>query len=315
MFDSSVVVVKGGQNVVDFFDDHLPNFPNSRTCSGAVNALQLLEDSPANVVITESNVGDMSGIELAETIRDIDEERGHYTYIILIGAVGHETVQQPSFHAAVDAITGTKRIDVLEHLVLAGDRISRHINDLKENNDALHQLCVDLRKGQLLDPLTGLGNREYADQALNDTIRQVESRGGAVCLVMISVHNYEEVKQTYDTKIAGELIVSVSERIQSLVRPLDVVTYFTPGHFALVLMQPTIEQCTAECYTRIFDGVRLKSYATRAGHQPVTIGMSLCAATADAGAPNPDKMIDIVMDNLDESVRTESIMVHHIKPE
>lgn len=315
MFDSPVVVVKGEQSVVDFFDDNLKKFINSRVCSGAVNTLQLLEDSPASVVITDTHVGDMSGLELAEAIRDIDEERGHYTYIILIGAVGHDTVQQESFHKAVDALTGTKRVDVLEHLALAGARISSRINELKEDNDALHHLCTDLRKGQLLDPLTGMGNREYADQALNDTIRQIESRGGAVCLVMISVHNYEEVKAAYDTKIAGELIVSISERIQSLVRPLDVVTYFSPGHFALVLMQPTIEQCTADCYTRIFDGVRLKSYTTTAGYQPVTIGMSICAATADAGPPNQDKMIDIVMNNLDESVRTESIMVHHIKPE
>jgi hypothetical protein len=68
---------------------------------------------------------------------------------------------------------------------------------------------------------------------------------------MISVHNYEKVKETYDISLAGELVVNVSGRIQSLVRPLDVVTYFSPGLFALVLIQPNIEQCTAKCYNRI----------------------------------------------------------------
>jgi diguanylate cyclase (GGDEF)-like protein len=206
-------------------------------------------------------------------------------------------------------------VDVMEHLALAGGRISQKMNALRASNDSLQNLCNDLRKGQLLDPLTGLGNREYAEQSLNDTIRQVVSRGGAVCLVMISVHNYEKVKETYDTSIAGELVVNISERIQSLVRPLDVVTYFSPGLFALVLMQPSIEQCTAECYARIFDGVRLKSYPTSAGFQPVSIGMSICAATADLGAPNLEKMIELATNELDESVRTESIKVHHIKPE
>ena len=179
----------------------------------------------------------------------------------------------------------------------------------------MQQLCSDLRKGQLQDPLTGLGNREFADQALRDHIRQIDSRGGAVCLVMISVDNYEEVKETYDTNIAGELIMSVSDRIQNLVRPLDVVTYFSPGLFALVLLQPSIENCTAECYERIFDGVRLKSYTTTAGFQPVTIGMSICAANAEGGPPNPDRMIDIATRRLPESVNTETIVVHHIKPE
>lgn len=315
MFDLPVVVVKGEDSSIDFFDDNLMKFSKNRVCFGAVNALQVLEDSAASVVITEMNVGDMTGMELAEAIRDIDEELQHFTYIILIGAIHHEQVQQDQFHQSIDAVTGTKRPDVLEHLTLAGGRISKSINDLRRSNAALENLCTDLRKGQLLDPLTGLGNREYADLSLRDTIRQIESRGGAVCLVMISLHNYEEVKQTYDTSVAGDLVVSVSEQIQGLVRPLDVVTYFSQGLFALILMQPSIEQCTADCYKRIFDGVRLKSYTTKAGFQPVSIGMSLCAATADAGPPNPEKMIKIATGGLDDSVRTESIIIHHIKPE
>ncbi|MBT7370591.1 MAG: diguanylate cyclase [Gammaproteobacteria bacterium] len=315
MFDLPIVVVKGRDSTLDFFDDDLLRFSNNRVCFGAVNALQILEDAPANVVITELNVGDMSGVELAEAIRDIDEERNHFTYIILIGAVNHERVQQEDFHRVIDAITGTKRVDVLEHLALAGARISREVNRLRSSNNSLQNLCNDLRKGQLLDPLTGLGNREFADNSLSDTIRQVESRGGAVCLVMISVSNYEDIKQNYDTSIAGELVVSISERIQNLVRPLDVVTYFSPGLFALILMQPSIDQCTAKCYERIFDGIRLKSYTTTAGYQPVTIGMSICAATADTGAPNHETMIDFASKNLAESIRTEAIVVHHITPE
>lgn len=315
MFDLPIVVVKGKDSTLDFFDDDLLKFSNNRVCFGAVNALQILEDAPANVVITEMNVGDMNGVELAEAIRDIDDERNHYTYIILIGAINHERVQTDNFHRCIDSLTGTKRVDVLEHLALAGARISARINRLSTSNQSLQSLCNDLRKGQLLDPLTGLGNREFADNALRDTIRQVESRGGAACLVMISVANYEDIKNTYDTSIAGELVVGISDRIQHLVRPLDVVTYFSPGVFALILLQPAIEQCTAGCYERIFEGLRLKSYTTTAGYQPVTIGMSICAATADTGAPSQQQMIDIATSNLDASVKTESIIVHHIKPE
>jgi len=316
MFDQPVVVVvKGGNSILDFLDGGLMKVSDNRVCFGAVNALQVLEDAPANVVITEMDAGEMTGFELAEAIRDIDEERNHFTYIILIGETNPEQIQLDDFHQAVDAVTDTKRLDVIEHLALAGARISMQMDALRASNDSLQHLCNNLRKGQLLDPLTGLGNREYAEQALYDTIRQVESRGGAACVVMISVHNYEEVIETYDTSIAGELIVNISERIQRLVRPLDVVAYFSPGLFALVLIQPNIKQCTAECYKRIFDGVRLKSYTTSAGFQPVSIGMSICAATADTGAPTVGNMIKFATRELDESVRTESIMVHHLIPE
>ena len=58
---------------------------------------------------------------------------------------------------------------------------------------------------------------------------------------------------------------AVSDRLGHLVRPLDVVTYFDTGIFALILNQPTIEHCTAACYQRIYDGLRLRSFSTRAG--------------------------------------------------
>jgi len=71
MFDQPVVVVKGGNSILDFLDDGLMRFSNNRVCFGAVNALQVLEDTPANVVIMEMDAGEMTGFELAEAIRDI----------------------------------------------------------------------------------------------------------------------------------------------------------------------------------------------------------------------------------------------------
>jgi|TARA_B100001971_G_C18244024_1_gene572925 diguanylate cyclase (GGDEF)-like protein len=312
MFDLPIVVVKGGNSILDFFDHELIKFTNNRVCYGAVNALQILDDSPANVVITEVDVGDMTGIELAEAIRDIDLERDHYTYVILIGAVNHRHVETEVFHQSIDMVTGTKRVDILTHLTFAGGRISKQLTDLMVSQSALQRLCTELRKGQLLDPLTGLGNRSFAEHTLHDSVRQIESRGGAVCFLMISIQNYEAVKESYDTTIAGELVLAVSERIQALVRPLDVVTYYAPGQFALILMQPSIEQCTQECYQRIYEGVKLKTYSTSAGYQPVEIAMSICAGSAETGPPNENVMISTAIKNLDTSQSKDCIVVKHI---
>ena len=310
MFDLPIVVVKGGDSILDFFDHELIRFSNNRVCYGAVNALQFLEDAPANVVITENSVGDMTGIELAESIRDIDMERDHYTYTILIGAVSREQVESQVFNRSIDCVTGTKRVDVMTHLTLAGCRISAQINHLLESERSLQKLCNDLRKGQLLDPLTGLGNQAFAEQTLENSIRQVESRGGAVCVLMVSIANYQEIRDAYDATITGELVLAVSERIQHLVRPLDVVTYFSPGLFALVLMQPGIESCTAGCFQRIYDGISLKSYSTSVGFLPVEIGMSLSASNAETGAPSPGRMFSAALDGLKDT--TQQIAVNHL---
>lgn len=312
MFDLPIIVVKGENSILDFFDHELIKFKNHRVCYGAINALQVLEDAPANVVITEVDVGDITGVELAEAIRDVDSERNHYTYVILIGAINQRMVGSDVFRENIDVITGTKRVDILNHLMIAGSKISTQLTSLMVSQAALQRLCNDLRKGQLLDPLTGLGVRSFAEKTLHDSIRQIDSRGGAVCFIMISIQNYESVKESYDMVIAGELVVAVSERIQALVRPLDVVTYYAPGQFALILVQPSIEQCTEECYRRIYEGVRLKTYSTSAGFQSVEIAMSICAGTAESGPPDKDVMISTAIENLDVSHIKNCMVVKHI---
>jgi len=66
------------------------------------------------------DAGEMTGFELAEAIRDIDEERNHFTYITLVGAINHERAQLDEFHQAIDVVTDSKRVDAMEHLALAG---------------------------------------------------------------------------------------------------------------------------------------------------------------------------------------------------
>lgn len=312
MFDLPIVIVKAANSNLDFFDQELAEFTNNQVCHSALDALQILEDAPASVVISEVDVGDMDGIELADAIRDVDSDRNHYTHVIIFGAVKPNIVESELFRDNVHLITSTKRVDVLKHLISAACRTSKQVNDLLESQAALQKLCNELRPGQLLDPLTGLGNRSFAEQTLKDSIRQIESRGGAVCFMVISIQNYEAVKEEYDTTIAGELVVAVSDRIQALVRPLDVVTYYGPGQFALILVQPSIDQCTAECYQRLYEGVKLKSYNTSIGFQPVDIAMSICAGTADTGPPNEDIMIKTALDNLDASQLSDSIAIKRI---
>jgi response regulator RpfG family c-di-GMP phosphodiesterase len=63
----------------DFFDNDLVKLSNSRTCTGAFDALRVLEESPANVVTMEMEISEMTGVELIETIHNIDEERKNLT--------------------------------------------------------------------------------------------------------------------------------------------------------------------------------------------------------------------------------------------
>jgi len=312
MFDHQIIIILRPDSDRAPYETALSKFKQMQFSTSATDALQFLERAPAYVAFIENECEDMTGIEIAEAIRDIDDDNNHFTYICLIGAESTESLIQ----SAVDTIDTHVQIanETLTAAAFAGNRMSTRINGLKDLNVKLQRTNRQMQKGQLLDPLTGLGNRKLAEQSLDSSIRQIESRGGAVCVVMIAVTNFDEFIQTYDQRIADELVVAVAEKINHLVRPLDIVTYVENGQFALILVQPSIEHCTAECYQRIYDGVRLKSFPTAAGFLPANIAMSICASHALNGPPSTTQLFDGAIEGLNEAQATDKVVVNHLTP-
>ncbi len=312
MFDHQIIIVHHPDSDLTFYQRAFAKFKRVEYCPSAVEALQFLESSPADVAIVETECADMTGIEIAEAIRDIDDDAHHFTYVCLVGTESMEALTQASV-VAVDAYRPVADATLIA-TTLAGQRIARRINAVSEINRELRQTNFDLQKGQLLDSLTGLGNMRLAEQSLKDSIRQIESRGGAVCVLILSVTNLEETIEQYDERIGGELVQAVAEKIKHLVRPLDIVTYIGDGNFAMIFVQPTIEHCTADCYQRIYDGVRLKTFKTSVGFISAEIVMSICASHADNGPPSSKALFRGAVDGLKDALRTGKVSVNHLTP-
>ena len=325
MLKQPVAIVLNANSDESVFAKALHDSRKRHFYRGAVDALQGLEQAPADVIVIAQDLEDMSGLELAEAIREIDAERQHFSYIILFAAnlspdiLAGLDARIDAFVTLQDAAGGTRpapehaaQMQLLAQQVKVGSRISPEMNLLQSQVLTLQGRCAALEESQLLDPLTGLGNRRFAEQSLADCIRQIESRGGAVCFLMISIENYSAVVRDYDRQIADQLIIAISNKIQQLVRPMDIVTYFDTGCFALVLVLPSIKQCTADCYQRIYDGVNLKSYQTPAGYLPAKIGMSICASEAETGPPNLQLMIRTAQENLRAAFEADKILVKHL---
>jgi len=317
MLKQPVAIILNRESDEHLFADALTDCSAKQVYKGAVKALQGLEENPAHVIIIQSPLDDMSDIEIAEAIQEINADRQHFSYLIIVGKHPNAAVLN-GLEACVDAFIPVddqpEQLRMLAQQIKAGARAASTINNLTTETRDLQARCTVLEQNQLIDTLTGLGNRRLAEQTLSDSVRQIESRGGAVCFLMVSVENYPDVIAQYDQKMADQLIIAVSKKIQQLVRPMDIVTYFEPGRFALVLIQPSIEQCSAQSYQRIYDGVNLKSYNTPVGYLPANIGMSICASEAHSGPPIVQVIIRTAQQNLDNAFESDKILVKHLTP-
>lgn len=292
------------------------NFLNIARCNDAISALQYLENNPAQVIISEVQMDDMDGFELTNHLREIERTEGRFSYVILVTEKGIHNKIELSWQSKVDAVISK---DVLPFRlipqIMSGERIASQMNRLMTENEDLKSRCNQLEAGQLLDPLTGLGNQKQAVKGLEDMIRQIEARGGAVSLLTIGVRNLAQIEEQHNEGIVEELLMALATKIRRLVRPLDTVTHYDKGLFAVIMQHNKLHDCAPESYQRIYEGVALKHYQTKAGFINPRIAMGACGASAETGPPKIDLIVETAMANLDESERTGEICVKTLNEE
>ena len=291
------------------------NFRNISHCKDAISALQQMDKDTPYVLIMDAEMPDMDGYELAAAVRDIERSENRFTYIVLVVEESVHDKVEFTWQANVDAILTTENTPFrLVPQVMSGERISIQMNHLHKQNNTLQNKCGDLEAGQMLDPLTGLGNRRQAMRGMDDIIRQIEARGGAIAVVLVKIMDIKSHLGSHGEKITEELIVAVGEKIRRLVRPMDIVTYFDQGTFAVVMKHESLEHCKPSSYQRIMDSLAVKSFQTRAGFLDPDIRIGVCGASAETGPPKTAYLIKNAIENLSADNPEETLQVTTLNP-
>lgn len=268
-------------------------YTDVRAVSNALDALKALEERPASIVIADWLMPDIDGLELTRRIRQLDESANRYTYVILITAKEGDDALATAFDEGVDDFVN--KASMQQHLlprVMAAERITAMNNRLLAENQLLLEQNRKLKSLSTLDPVTGLGNRNYALKRVADALRQAQSRGGAACYLLIQVANYGELDRQLPKPVFLQLIAGVARRLRQLVRPLDIAVRVNPQQFALVTHQQDIGQCVPASFRRLLDGLNQKEFKTQAGFFPVRCTIAIIAADVGTGLPEPEAMMN-----------------------
>ncbi|PCJ37549.1 MAG: diguanylate cyclase [Moraxellaceae bacterium] len=285
-------------------------YKDVRTANSAINALAALEDRPVSVLIADWLMPEMDGLELAGRVRQLDEATNHFTYIILLTAKeGSKFLTQAFDNGIDDFINKSVMNQQLLPRVYAADRLAGIQNRLLRENQLLIESNQRLKKNSILDPLTGLGNLQYAVHRLDDAMKHSESRGGATCFLLINIDNYAELKRTHDKQILRQIIVAVGRRLRQLVRPLDIVCRTATDEFAIITHQDDIQHCNATTYRRIYDALNVKPIKTSKGFVSIKAAMCMSAADESTSFPKPEKMIAVTKHQINQARNTGRLMV------
>ncbi len=253
-------------------------YQDVRFASSAAEALRKLEERPASVLLADWLMPEMDGLELTGCVRQLDEMAHHYTYVILLTGKEGENVLIEAFDRGVDDfISKAAMNEQLVPRVYAADRLCNTLQRLLQENRLLTGNIASLEERNLVDPLTGLGNARYLRQRMVDSLRQIESRGGAFCYLLIGLQDAAELRRRPDY---NELLHGVARRLQQLVRPLDVLARLDDEHFALITLLDNLQECSPGSFKRLHEGLNLKAFKTSEGFITLKAGISLVALDA-----------------------------------
>jgi len=164
-----------------------------RMADSASEALRMLEESPADVVLADWMMPEMNGIELTDRIRQNDEEKGIYTSIILFTAnEGIEYLVKAFEHGVDDYLRKPPNPHELAARVSAAAKLSIMQNDMLETSRLMEKTIARLQKTALLDDVTGAGNERMLTSELEAHLQEASSRKGGVCLAMIQLNELSD---------------------------------------------------------------------------------------------------------------------------
>jgi diguanylate cyclase (GGDEF)-like protein len=259
------------------------SYSDIRVAENVGVALQMHAERPANILLADWQMAEAGDTPLIDQIRQRDETSDHYTYILLLTGRDGEGGPSLAFDNSVDDFISLSALDQqLVPRVHAAGRLWGQLQRLMQENRRLTESLDNLEKRNLIDPLTGLGNARYLEQKLNDCLRQIDSRGGALCYLLIGLPRLAAYRQRHGEAFQQELLRVLARRLQRLVRPLDVLCRLDDQHFAVIAMLDAQQHGAPGGFKRLHDELSLKPLQTDEGPMPLNAGIGMVSLGASA---------------------------------
>ncbi|MGB9068978.1 MAG: diguanylate cyclase [Candidatus Acidiferrales bacterium] len=190
-------------------------------------AIEIFEHGQPDLVITDWNMPDLTGIELCRRIRASASTR--YTYVIILtGKAEKENVVQGLSAGADDYLA--KPFDRDEFLARVG--VGRRLIDLHRQIEAKNRLLEELA---LTDSLTGVPNRRAIEAWSSRQLSGAARHGFSLWMVLIDLDHFKRINDSYGHEAGDAVLKKFAEILRSHTRLSDISGRIGGEEFLFVL--------------------------------------------------------------------------------
>jgi diguanylate cyclase (GGDEF)-like protein len=155
-------------------------------------------------------------------------------------------------------------------------RIRRQLSDQIFAVDKMEIMAQEIYKVAILDGLTGLFNRRYIEQKLQDEIARSQRYGSPLAVILFDVDGLKQMNDKNGHTAGDSLLKTFAERLKKATRGSDASARYGGDEFLVVL-----SECNPENVQRVLN--RLEGLYVQIGDEKVPISYSAGWANYIAG--------------------------------
>jgi diguanylate cyclase (GGDEF)-like protein len=233
-----LLIIDDEEQIRNLLMDLLGGLYECCTASSAEEALAALSERTFDLVISDIDMGRMSGLELVPRVHSLSPD----TVVVMIS--GNQDIEfaiQALRVGAFDYIT--KPID-LRHVEASVERALKHSELLREKRrykeqleELLQQRTAEVDWLAYYDTVTQLPNRALFEDRLTQACSIAKSTGQSLGVLFISLDQFKKVNDSLGHGPGDSLLHEFAERLKSCISKSDTVARFGNDEFALLKTQ------------------------------------------------------------------------------
>jgi diguanylate cyclase (GGDEF)-like protein len=164
--------------------------------------------------------------------------------------------------------------------------------------NVLYDQAERLKKLSITDPLTGLLNRRYLEERLEEEISRSSRHARRVSLMMLDIDGFKPYNDTFGHIAGDTLLKLIAESIMNSVRTMDIVSRLGGDEFLVIL--PETDALLAKQIAE-----RIRSEVERLAVPPRGAERSVKTATVSIGIacyPSHGDTIEVLLEQVDKAL-------------
>ena len=175
-------------------------------------------------------------------------------------------------------------------------RMHRILSAQIEETARLESYAEAMHKMAMIDSLTGLHNRRYAEERLAAEVARSHRSGYPLTVVLLDLNDFKKVNDRYGHPAGDAVLRGFADRLRALVRVSDVAVRLGGDEFMIILVD-----CMPEKAGRLVERIG----TVRVEYKDVTISATCSAGWAGCRPDEPpEKLVERADRDLYEAKRT-----------